>query len=670
MNKTPLTSASLFLILLQVLFGGWLLLPSDAIAAAQTNEARELASDYSLSVVSLRVLQDRLKNCRRKGDCSPEVLHFGGLTRVLGYIIDKPRRDILLFGQVEPGKPILHIDDLVVALRNVRRTYAPLRGNTYYYDYPGCSIDPDPSIVGQLDDIQRRTQSNPGQNWANQISRWDNVCRAPQQVRVFGIPFNSRFARTMVQADYDMKTLVDGTDKVNLPGLVSLADRKLNDIRTGLRQNQPIAVSVGMNRFWFYPGKQHYEESADKTIVFFAESAVELLTEDMYLSNSGKFVGGHRPDDQAHQFAADLSRLYDKLAVRRPIYQELDGLFRFFALAQVINDRAVPDQVGLDLTYLFSEYPISETAVETRLPGRSGHRQLKDRRESAQGYTVLELWMPSCGGVSIRIPKDQGYFKQDKLGQLAALRNHVLASHPANQLYSTVAASADLLQIKRRNRIRRLNDAGRYYNIVSIEKKAGGFAVIDRDGSEYEVKSAREFAQRFEYAENAEAREVVYLKLIGFPTELKEEAFVTSANISLAQRKLRSLSLVDDAVSQGLARKGDPTPTTQVKEGAYKGWFTAAFSVVTVTATGRVKQLVIHVYAKSRELLEEFLTIFGLRMQTDLAAGSLLDVVNAVRQDLKKKYSKSDDELKVFFEDEAGDVQIVIRHRAADRGQG
>jgi hypothetical protein len=669
MNQAPLSPVSLRLMVLRVAFGVCSLLFSGGTEAAQPTTENQVSSAYSLRVISLRVLQDRLKDCRRRSHCSAEVLHLAGLTDVLGYIVDQTRRDVMLFGRVDAGKPALYLDDFVVALRNARGAYAPLRGNTYYYAYPGCSIDPDPSIVGQLRDIQLRSQSTPGQAWDSQISRWNNVCRAPQQVKVFGIPFNSRFARTMVQADYDMKTLVDGTDKLELPGLISLVDRKMHDIGASIRQERPIAVSVGMSRFWFYPGKQHYEESADKDIVFLADSPVELLTEEMYLGDSGTFVGGQRPDDMARRFAADLSRLYDKLAARRPVYHELGALFRFFALAQAITDRGVLERAGLDLSYLLNEYPITEIAVETRLPGRSGHRRLRESRETAQGYAVLEIWMPSCGGVSIQIPKNPDSFHREKLGGLAELRDHLLSSHPPSHLHSTVSASGSWQRIAHRHFVRRVNATSRHFNLVRIRQEATGF-VVSHDGSEYEVKSGREFAERFRETANAQIRDAVYLQLVNFSSKSKEDGFVFSANTRLAQhhRVVRQLSLVD-AVSSGWQQRGDPTPITQLYEGPFKGGYAAAVNVVTATDRG-LKQIVLRVKAKSKELVAEFLRIFSVRLATDLAASSLLDLVNAVRLDLSRNYGISDKELAIDIENEAGDVQIVIRHFSHARALG
>ncbi|MCJ7645575.1 hypothetical protein MUO65_01510 [bacterium] len=81
-------------------------------------------------VLSLKVLQERLKSCTPKGNCPDDVLKLCGLTRIEGYILDEPNNDLILFGEVDTKSPPLHTENLIIALRNTWLKYAELKGNT------------------------------------------------------------------------------------------------------------------------------------------------------------------------------------------------------------------------------------------------------------------------------------------------------------------------------------------------------------------------------------------------------------------------------------------------------------------------------------------------------------------------------------------------------------
>jgi hypothetical protein len=105
-------------------------------------------------------------------------LHLAGLTRVDGYVVDRVNDDVILFGVAESA-PELHVGDLVVALRNAALAYAELRGNTYYYSAPGCSIDPDPDVIRQLQYIGNEIFQNAASGSESGLERWNRICRQP-----------------------------------------------------------------------------------------------------------------------------------------------------------------------------------------------------------------------------------------------------------------------------------------------------------------------------------------------------------------------------------------------------------------------------------------------------------------------------------------------------------
>ncbi|MGH8551339.1 MAG: DUF1598 domain-containing protein [Methylococcales bacterium] len=181
--------------------------------------------------------------------------------------------------------------------------YAPLQDNTYQYAYPGTSIDPDPGTFNELERIAQRFQGNPDfEQIEPELKQWDRVCKQPQNIRMMGVPFDSGFARVMVDADYSIKRLVDGVDAVDIPGFMSLMDVKFDAVGKAVQKNQAPTISIGgMNQFWFYPGEQWYEKSQD--IILLVDSPVHLLTEATYLGKRGEYARSERADPPAQQFA-------------------------------------------------------------------------------------------------------------------------------------------------------------------------------------------------------------------------------------------------------------------------------------------------------------------------------------------------------------------------------
>ena len=114
--------------------------------AVRSSFAQETGRGVSDRAVSLRVLQQTLRQCRPRDDCSRALVGFAGLTRVTGYVVDRDNRDVIVVGEVEPGRPLLDLDDFVVALRNAWHRYVERKGHTIYYSAPSCSIDPEPAV--------------------------------------------------------------------------------------------------------------------------------------------------------------------------------------------------------------------------------------------------------------------------------------------------------------------------------------------------------------------------------------------------------------------------------------------------------------------------------------------------------------------------------------------
>ncbi|HLP45905.1 MAG TPA: DUF1598 domain-containing protein, partial [Candidatus Kapabacteria bacterium] len=249
-----------------------------------------------------------------------------------------------------------------------------------------------------------------------------------QKVRVMGIPFNSHFASVMVKADYDMKKIADGTDELNLLWISTLADLQMDEAKKKHIHGYASSETLGgMNRFWFYPGELRFLEDSNAVMIEICK--VKLLTEEEHLTSKGDISGTGGSNPIAEKFANDFSDFYPEVADQRPIYQELENLFRFVALAKVIKLKAPHEKVGLSLQYLLEQYPVSEQEVKMSLPGWPHINRYKSQMGSADGKQVSQLWLPSCGGVLMDIEMKPQLFLKDN-GKLEEIKEITLKQGP------------------------------------------------------------------------------------------------------------------------------------------------------------------------------------------------------------------------------------------------
>jgi hypothetical protein len=380
--------------------------------------------------VSLKALQEAANECVVEGVCPKDVLQLCGIKKVSGYAIDEKNKDIILIGEVDDTSPPLYLEDFVIALRNEWLIYAPLEGNTYYYSPPGCSIDPDPDVLNSLQQISGQISSSDPEDVQKHLNQWRNVCSQPQQVRVMGIPTESRFAKVMVEADYYMKRLVDGSVTLDIPGFTSLMDMTLNIARRDIQEGKASTVPLSsLNRFWFSPGENSFLE--DEGVVYITKSEVRLLTEEEFLTKGEGVVGIGKPNPLADVFAKNFSARYTEIAEIKPIYSELEALFRFVSLAKIMNYKNAASEAGISLDYLLNQYPVKNTPVKKTLPGLSNVKEFQHKEELSGGYSIAYLWLPSCGGVSIDTIIKDSYIARDVTGSLSKTKKVVIKAKPS-----------------------------------------------------------------------------------------------------------------------------------------------------------------------------------------------------------------------------------------------
>ena len=620
-----------------------------------------------IRAISLKALQTELRACQPKKNCSPETLNLAGINTVMGFVTDEANRDLLLFGQAELGLPPLHLEDFVVALRNVRLKYARVEGNTRYLSFPGCTIDPVPQVMQELRQIEQRLASSRSiGDTERTLAAWRNACQKPQTVGVMGIPFSTHFARVMVKADYDMKTLADGADALDTPGFISLTEMALRKASNAVLQHKPISQSLAsLDRFWFYPGENVHEE--DQGIVFIKQCSVELLTEEMYSNASGQIGGTGTVNPRAQRFAENFTAIYEAVAFERPVYRELENLFRFVSLAGVIESKI---GATIDLNYLLEEFPIAETPVDKSKPGRFAVKDWQHTEEHSGGSTTLRLWFPSCGGVNIAIDERKRKIERNSTGTLASVRKAILANRPSSEARSWSYRESDnaLYDLKDNARLRATNQRNQFDHILSVEYKPEGVVVRNGDTEPlYSGKNLTELSKRIEERLGSPVAKSPRFDFKNFP-EQKVPAFMSSYGMGIGNPLFRRQQGAIDAreilhtPGVKLVAQESGGITQEAAEGQNPGWFKLVLKFL-VRVKDKVYQVTLTVWTRTQEQAQFYwTTVQGYFSDDDFKAESLEDCGRRWDLLFRRQFPGSD--VRKDYRSQFGNIQISRLTRA------
>lgn len=620
-----------------------------------------------LRAVSLRQLQRGLAICLPARSCSEVVLAFGGLTRVLGYAVDPPHQDVVVYGLAGRASPPIRTEDLVIALRSSWRQYAVRRGDVYVYSDPGCDIRPLPETMRRLQQLEPAIHAGATVAATDAaVYRWQEACESPQRVSVLGVPPDVAFARVMVTADYDMKRLADGTDDTGLPGMSSVADLSMAGMRAALRRHQRPAMGAQMNRFWLTAGEVSYEEADGVTWI--PDCPVQVRTHQTGADVGGNLRDVAGNDPAAEDFAFRFSRLYSQVAELRPVYRQLANLFQLFALTQAMRFRQADSRAGLDLGYLLHVFPVAESRVARELPGRFAVKRFHSEQDVAGGREITQFWLPSCGGVEMGVEASAGQFRENP--SLASLGKRVLDQRPAQPRVSwEVARDGKLAALEHNQRLRRFNRPGSPLVVTVVDL-----------GSEYRAYAGREYGEI--YSGGLDAREVmsraaaysrdhqgtgtVYLELEHFQPP-KAESFATTCQLEAREHgegiKVRTLPDIVGTVAEQLLftpgiRLLETRKAEMVSEGPRRGLYRGLASFM-VRVRGALLKATITVIGRSALAVDGFLERIGAQFSLlDSLPLSVVDVLDLAWRELQRAgFSPRDIEL--TFESERQKVHFV-----------
>ncbi len=380
------------------------------VAAAQATLPRELARPSDLRKVSLTRLEKALTD--NGGVMTDDMRYLAGLQR-LSYVFLYPESgDIVIAGPAEgwapepdgritglrSGRPVLQLQDLVVALR----AFPPNQDRT---PMVGCSIDPTQEGLASMQRFLRSTgRTITNRNQSVYLANGLRSSLGLQNVRVDGVPADTRFAHVMVEADYRMKMIGIGLERprVRLTSYVELA-------------NPAQVARNAMSRWYFVPEYECVRSSDDGMAMQLVGDGVKLVGEQEMVSSSGQRSNAAGGSRASMAFVRSFTKAYPQLAAETPVYAELRNLVDLLVASAYIQQQDMYHKAGWDMPVFGSEaaFPVRIYRAPTQV-------------ESAVNavWKNNTLMTPIGGGVQIEaeMALDSQNILTDDGGKVAGLR--------------------------------------------------------------------------------------------------------------------------------------------------------------------------------------------------------------------------------------------------------
>jgi hypothetical protein len=283
------------------------------------------------------------------GQLPEEIRYLAGLQRIQYILVYPEEHDIVLAGPgegwrvderanvvgVTTGRPVMRLDDLLVALRTVHAAQEQAIS---------CSIDPTPEglkkFMAVIDKVQSAARNN--RIIPEQAEPALKEAMGPQTITISGVPTNTHFARVMVAADYHMKRLAMeiGSSPTDMPSYLDLLSRSSD------KSAHP--------RWWLACNYDNLARSEDGFVWELRGQGVKALTEENAVGAEGK-VEARRGETSpmAEKWADLMTDRYDELSGKIAVFGELRNLMDMCVVAAIIEMHGLRMEAGCELTTLY-----------------------------------------------------------------------------------------------------------------------------------------------------------------------------------------------------------------------------------------------------------------------------------------------------------------------------
>lgn len=310
----------------------------------------DAAQAVPLRMISLAKLQRALEQFANEGKpLSDEMRYLAGLQRIQYVFVYPEQNDIVLAGPAEPwvvrddasvvgagnGRPVILLDDLIVALRSVE----PARNEGL-----SCSIEPTPEGRKQLQNLLKRVNLRPGQN-PSSLEPAMREAFGPQLIKLTGVPATSHYARTIVAADYQMKRIGMGLEEAPVSGLPSYLVLARNQRHSA--QSNP--------RWWMACNYDALSHNDDKLAWRISGQGVKTLAESDLVLADGRTERDQKSDKVAAKWAEMMTERFEDLATAQSVFGELRNCFDLSVVATLIVQEQLAGRANCDLSFLMGQ---------------------------------------------------------------------------------------------------------------------------------------------------------------------------------------------------------------------------------------------------------------------------------------------------------------------------
>ena len=318
----------------------------DALQIGDNTDTRRASG---LRKVSLPRLEKYVQLCLASGQRpSEDMLHLAGLEKIQYVMVYPELGELVLAGPAsdwrtdaegrevsrKTGRPVLHLDDLVVVLRYL--TASPQA--TF-----GCSINPTQEGLARTRQFAEQSSATPIK--ASQRSAWLAKLRRQmgrQSISVEGIDPRTRVARVLVEADYRMKLVGMGLEEgtVDVPSYLNL-------IHVGPGEAPP---ALDVLRWWFTLKYDAVRATEDRDAFEIRGPGAQVLSENELLTALGQRVHTGQSEPLNAEFAQRFTTHFEALAQKYPVYADLQNLFDMALVSAMIRSQKLADRVDWHMT--------------------------------------------------------------------------------------------------------------------------------------------------------------------------------------------------------------------------------------------------------------------------------------------------------------------------------
>ena len=371
-----------------------------------------MAKSSDLRKVSLNRLEAAVRAQLAKNQPLTEEMQFlGGLTRVRYVFYYPDTKDIVLAGPaegwaldaanhvcgIETGKPVLQLQDLIVALR----AFPPSSKKNQVIS---VSIDPTPEGLAKVQQFIAEVSPRATPSDADMIVNGLKTNLGMQNVRVDGVQSNTHLAQVLLECDYRMKLIGLGME-IPPVRIASYVDRA------------SASAANAMERWYFTPDYNSARVAADSLGLELVGDTVKLVSQNEVVQKDGSRAKTSGSNKASELFTTTFTKKYPELAARLPVFAEMRNAIDLIIASAFINQQDFYAQSGWSADLFHNE---SSLAVETY------NMPLQVETVCTAVWKGNRLFTPLGGGVTIQarealaaenlLPDDDGKISEIREG--------------------------------------------------------------------------------------------------------------------------------------------------------------------------------------------------------------------------------------------------------------